>query len=269
MPFTPPADNAVNFEGGLWTPPADNAVDFEGEDIWPDAFSNSGYQAASSSYSFNHTVLSTGNNRYLIVGVEMLSVAESVSSITYNGDALSLLGSEEAASGCRVELWGMIAPDTGTNSIAVTLSGSIASSSTAISFINVDQTSPTEGFASASAINVGAADATVDVTTTTNRAWVVDAVCTTDTAITVGAGQLAGANVTGAGGSGAMSREGPKITAGTVTMSWGAVGAAQTWAIAAIALRPVQVAAGAASIGSVFGSIVFGGTPKNIFNRAA
>lgn len=203
-----------------------------------DAASNSGYQAASSSYSWSHTC--TGSNRYLTVGISMLSLAQTVTGITYNSVSLSLLGVRASVSGAaRVELWGLVAPATGSNTIAVTLSGAIASAGNASSYTGVHQTSPTEAFNSAQATNVGAADATVDVTTVADNAWAVDIVCTDDTAITVGAGQTQTGNVTGAGGSGAMSYEGPKTPAGVITMSWTDVAGLATWAIGSIALRPV------------------------------
>lgn len=203
-----------------------------------DAASNSGYQAAASSYSWNHTC--TGSNRYLTVGISMLSLAQTVTSITYNGVAMTLLGNQNSVSGAaRVEMWGLIAPDTGTNLIAVTLSGAIASAGNASSYTGVNQTSPIEAWNSAQATNVGAADATVNVTTVADNDWCVDIVATDDAVITVGAGQTQAGNVTGAGGSGAMSYEGPKTPAGSVTMSWANVGTLATWSIGSIALRPV------------------------------
>lgn len=204
-----------------------------------DAASNSGYKAASSSYSWSHTC--TGNDRYLVVGISMLSLAQTVSGITYNSIAMTLLGSRNSITGaCRVELWGLLAPSLGTNTIAVTLTGAIASAGNASSYTRVHQTSPIEGFNSAQATNVGAADATVNVTTVADNDWCVDVIATDDGSITVGAGQTQAGNVTGAGGSGAMSYEGPKTPAGSVTMSWTGVGALATWSIGSIALRPTQ-----------------------------
>lgn len=216
------------------------AVEIRAEVIMFDAASNSTYQASASSYNWSHTT-ATGSNRYLIVGVSMLSVAGStVSSITYNSVAMTFLGAISSVSGAvRAELWGLVAPSTGSNSIAVTLSTGLISAACAVSFTGVHQTSPTEGFNSASATNVGAADATVNVTTVATNDWVVDQVATDDTAITVGAGQTSRNNVTGAGGSGADSTE-PATTPASVTMSWTNVAGLATWSIVAIALRDVN-----------------------------
>ncbi len=209
-----------------------------------DAASNSGYQSATSSYSWSHTC--SGINRYLVVGIAMLSLAQTVSNITYNGVALSLLGTKASISGAaRIELWGLVAPATGSNTIAVTLSGSIASAGCAASYTGVHQTVSTEAFNSAQATNVGAADATVNVTTIANNDWVVDIVATDDTAITIGTGNTSRNNVTGVGGSGAMGDTGGSISpAASTTMSWTNIGALNTWAIGGIALRPTTASGG-------------------------
>lgn len=208
-----------------------------------DAASNSTYKTAASTYSWSHTC--TGSNRYLTVGISMLSVAgSSVSSITYNGVALSLIKAQASVSGAvRAELWGLIAPASGSNTIAVTLSASLDSIGGAVSFTGVHQVSPYEGANSATATNVGAADATVDVTTVSVNDVCIDVVASDDTAITVGTGQTSQNNVTGTLGSGAMSTEGPKNPSGAVTMSWTAVGALATWSIASVALRPIPALA--------------------------
>lgn len=207
-----------------------------------DAATASGYKTASSSYNFSHTT--AGSNRYLRVCVSMLSVGGStVTGITYNSVALSFVGAQASVSGAvRVEEWGLVAPATGSNTVAVTLSTALDSAAGAGSYTGVQQTSPRETYQSAQATNVGAADATVAVTTVADNAMVVDCVASDDTAITVGAGQVESWNTTGTLGSGAASRE-PKGTAGSVTMSWTAVGAAATWSIGAVALRPVAAGA--------------------------
>jgi hypothetical protein len=205
-----------------------------------DASSNSGYQTAQSTYSWSHTC--SGDHRILIVSVSMLSVAgSSVTGITYNSIALTKIRSDASVSGAvRTELWRLIAPATGANTVEVTLSAGLDSISAANSFTGVDQINPIDAQNGASATNVGAADATVSVTTVADGCVVVDSVGTDDTAITVGAGQTQRSNVTGTLGSGASSSEGPKSPAGAVTMSWTDVGAAATWTISVVSLAPVQ-----------------------------
>ena len=212
-------------------------------DIAFDAASNSGYQAATSTASWSHTC--TGSSRYLLVGVSMLSLAQTVTGITYNGVALTFLGSQNSVTGAaRTELWGLVAPASGTNTIAVTLSGAIAWSGNASSYTNVNQAVPTEAWNAAQATNVGAADATVTVTTVADRDFTVDILATDDAAVTVGTGQTQTGNVTGAGGSGAMSYKGPKTPADATAMYWANVGALATWTIGSIALRPLAASSG-------------------------
>lgn len=204
-----------------------------------DATSNSGYQAAASTYSWGHTC--AGTDRYLAVDVGVLSVpGTTVTGITYNGVALSFIGAKSTVSGAgRVECWGLANPASGSNMIAVTLSASVASAGVAASYVGVDQTTPAEGFNSAQATNVGAADATVTVTTSTDNDWVHGAVATDDTAVT--AGQTARNNVTGVGGSVANEdTDGFVHPAGTQAASYTGVGALATWAVAGYGVRSVQ-----------------------------
>jgi len=209
-----------------------------------DAVSNSGYQTAASTYNWSHTF--TGSERLAIAGVSMLSVAgSSVSSITCGVGTFTFIGSRSSAAGTvRIEQWQLIAPPTGAQTCTVTLSTGLDSVTGIVSFTGVQQTSPTEGFNSDTALNVGAADATVNVTTVADNDWVLDTVATSDGAITVGAGQTSRWNVAGALGSGAGSHEGPKTPAGSVTMSWTNVDAVQTWTIGAVAVRPAGASSG-------------------------
>lgn len=206
-----------------------------------DAASNSGYQTASSSYSWSHTC--TGSNRFLAVDVSLLSVpGTTVSAITYNGVNLEPIGSQSTVSGAgRVECWGLANPASGSNTIAVTLSAAVGSAGTAASYTGVNQTSPYEAFNSAQATNVGAATATVSVTTIAANDWVHGAIATDDGSVT--AGQTSRNNVTGALGSGANEDTGPQVSPGAVTISYTGVGALATWAIAGYGIRLVSDAA--------------------------
>lgn len=200
-----------------------------------DSASNSGYQAASSSYSWSHTC--TGDNRFLAVDVSLLSAGSNVTSITYNGVPLVQIGAQSTVTSFgRVECWGLSNPSSGTNIIAITLSGSIASAGTAVSYTGVNQYIPSESFSSNQSTNVGAADATVSVTTLSDQDWIHAAIATSDSSIT--AGQTSRNNITGVGGSGANEDFGPQ-SPGSKTMSYTGVGALATWAIGAYGIRPV------------------------------
>lgn len=144
-----------------------------------DAISDSGYQTASSSYSWTHVC--SGENRFLAVDVGILSVpGTTVTSITYNGVNLSFIGAKSTVSGAgRVECWGLVAPTIGSNNVVVTLSTSVSSASEAVSYTGVNQTTPTEAFNSNQATNTVDADATVTITTSIDNDW-VHAVCVTN-----------------------------------------------------------------------------------------
>ena len=202
-----------------------------------DSASNSGYKTATNTATWSHTC--TGSDRYLAVNVERLSTpGTTVSSITYNGASLTQIGSASSGTDVgRVEAWGLAAPASGANNIVVTLSAAVAWAGTAVSYTGVHQTSPTEGWNSATAVNVGAADATVNITTVADNCWVIAACATDDASIT--ASQTSRNNVTGAAGSGADEDSGPKTPAGSVTMTYTGVAALATWVIGGYAIRPV------------------------------
>lgn len=207
-----------------------------------DATSNSGYQAASSSLSWSHTW--SGTNRFLAVNVELLSVTDTVTAMTYGGATCTLVGAQSVAGGTgRVEQWRITgsdsgAPAAGANTISVTLSGSLACAGTAISYTGAHQTLPTESWAGASGINVGAANASVAVTPVADKTVVIAACATNDPA--AAANQTGRNDVTGAAGSGIDEDSGPTTISppSTQTMTV-AVAALKMWAIGGYAIRPV------------------------------
>ncbi len=105
-----------------------------------------------SSDTVSHTT--SGSDRLMLVGISFGSdQGDTVSSVTYNGTALTLVGaldnSDNAAS--RVEIWSLVAPDTGTNNLDVTFSGTNHKGATigVMTFNGVGQTTPLGSFASA------------------------------------------------------------------------------------------------------------------------
>ncbi len=205
-----------------------------------DAASNSGYQTAQSTYTWNHTC--AGPEGILLVGVSMLSVAgSSVSSVTYDGIALSLIDAKASVSGAvRAEAWKLEDPPTGSSlAVVVTLSTGLDSAAGAVSLSAVKIPTSTEAANDNTATNVGAADATVAVTTVADNDWIFSVVATDDTAIT--AGQTERSNVTGTLGSGGTSTFGPQTPAGAKTMNWTNVDALKTWSIVGVAIKPATI----------------------------
>lgn len=234
--------HATNVLGNSAESSASNSVTLG---ITFDAASNSGYQSATSSLSWSHTW--SGSNRMLSVDVAMLSVTNTVTAMTYGGATCTLVGAQSIAGGTgRIEQWRICsgdsgAPGTGANTISVTLSGSLACAGVAVSRTGVHQTSPTESWTGNSGINVGAANATVNVLPVADKTIVHAAIATNDAAAT--AGQTSRNDVTGAAGSGINEDSGATTIspAASQTMTT-AVAALKMWAIAGYAVRPIAAA---------------------------
>lgn len=232
-----------------------------------DAASNSGYQAAASSLSWSHNW--QGSNRFLGIEVEMLSVNATVTAMTYGGAACTFIGAQTVAGGTgRVEMWRICqndsgAPAAGSNTISVTLSGTLACAGTAVSRANVHQTTPIESFNSNSGINAGSAtNATVVVTTATDNTVAQFGLATNDTSVT--ASGVSRNNVSGALGSG-CDQDSDQITPpGSYTGTWTGEGITAAWAIAGYAIRPAG--AGADPVGGASGAATVAGVGASQFS---
>ncbi len=103
-----------------------------------------------SSVTIPHTT--SGTNRLMLVGVSMAPKSGyTVSSITYNGDNLSVVGTRQESDKARIEIWSLIAPDTGAHDVVVTLSSSDHEGAAVgvMTFTGVDQSTPLGTFTSA------------------------------------------------------------------------------------------------------------------------
>jgi len=208
-------------------------------DINFDTASNSAYQAALSTYNWSHTVNPWFASRYLIVNVSILA-SGTVSSITYNSVNLTKIRSD--VNGVYTnELWGLVAPATGTKTITVTLSASLTSISSAASYFYVHQTSPIEAN---NGSNGTGNPASTTVTTVADRDLVVAGLTTqTASGVTDATTQDNRTNNTGVLGSGYLSDRGIKTPAGSTAIQWNNITALQSWAISAVALRPTTALA--------------------------
>ena len=204
------------------------------------------------SLTWSHTVGAAGTNRILIVGVSIRNnSSQTVSSVTYAGAALTLIGQTTNSTNARVEIWRRIAPATGTNNVVVTLSAAARFVGGAASFTGVSQTAAL-ALGSYFSATGNTTTPTVNVTSVGQGQLVVDTIAnntlaTGTTAPCVGAGQTqlwsdrttngtAGNNTPGAG-----STEPGPAGVGTVTMSWRLEGCSgsnnRQWAIGAVALK--------------------------------
>lgn len=200
--------------------------------------SNSGYITADSAYTWNFATVAADDS-FLALDVHLFGNA-TVTGLTFNGDALTLIGVRSAAGDThRVECWGLVNPDIGTYAVAVFLSAAVDSVTTAAQYENVQQTSPTGWFTSASATNSGTADnASVTVDCHTDGSVIHAACVSNDGAIS--AGQTSLNNVSGAGGSAVQEDTGTPVSPPTpTTMTCTGLGTTAVWAIGAYAIRPV------------------------------
>ena len=127
--------------------------------------SSSGTTPDQASVTISHTT--SGTDRLMLVSVTTDPHGESVSSITYNGNNLTLVGSAEGPGAhSRAEIWALVAPQIGSADVIVTLTGAGHQGVIAgvMTFNGVDQTTPFENFAT----NVGTSTtATATVTSST------------------------------------------------------------------------------------------------------
>ena len=192
-------------------------------------------EAAATSVNMNH-IVGNGSNRFLIVSVAIERETDRVTAMTYAGQALTFVGtSVDPTTTARVEVWRLIAPATGTNTVSVTFNSLSSVVVAAISFANVNQTTPIA--ASQFATGNATLTASASVASATNQV-VLATIAADDAAnsVTPGSGQtsrwnvLNAADVIGAGSTKAGS-------ATSTTMSY-TLGDNKGWAMGLLAIQP-------------------------------
>jgi len=129
--------------------------------------------AGTHTLTFNHVTTATAN-RLLLVGISMnISgvTGTTVTGVTYNGTALTFVGAHnDAGPSRRVEMWSLLAPASGTNTIVVTVNlpagGNVGVVAGATTFTGVDQTVPLGTFVSAN--GAAGANSQLDVPSVVN-----------------------------------------------------------------------------------------------------
>lgn len=178
-----------------------------------------------------------GTNRYLQVFITTDAEADTPVSVTYNGDAMTQIASRVDRANCESFLYELINPDSGTNTITVTMgtTGNIICS--AISFVDVHQTTPS-GTPSTESANSGTAPS-LDISSASDEI-VADYVSTLGGAatLTVGASQTERTNLSQSAShtQGSSTETG----AGTTTMSW-TISGAQKFNHIAVAVKPATL----------------------------
>lgn len=123
------------------------------------------------SLTFSHTC--TGSDRILFVmGHDQSGASSLVTGVTYNGVAMTQIGSGVRVPGDRyLTMWYLIAPATGANNVVVSASGSTGLRFSAISYTGAKQS----GQPDANTTNTGSSvsSITTTVTTVANNCWML------------------------------------------------------------------------------------------------
>ena len=211
--------------------------------------STTGTLSSGTSLSFSHTT-GSGSNRLLLVGVSFNgSAARTVSSVTFNSIALSLVGTSYQSNSRRVEIWRLVAPTASTTAnVVVTFAagtGTLYAVAGAMTFAGVNQCNPLGTFLSAT----GAASPVSVVPTTVADDLVFDTVVAGDSTLAFGPGQAEQWNASqGTNVRGSASTETASGT--STTMDW-TMGTSGAWASGAVPIKPVNTAVSCATANSV------------------
>ena len=182
-----------------------------------------------------YTVPSAGINKVLMVEVNLGYTGLSVTSVTYNGIALSSLGYITSGNN-RMEIWYLVAPIAGTSKdIVVTLNNYSAVGLTAMTWSNVNQTNP---FGTMASTNNGNGSTVSLLPSSSLGQVVMDFLTTTTSPVTATAGQNVFTSFHN--GSSCYNTSGYKAaTTGSTTMSYSF--ASSNYGYMAFAINPSTV----------------------------
>jgi len=185
--------------------------------------------------TFDHTVSALGSDQIIIVGVSTKDSGITASGVTYDGLVLAKIRSDvQPNNDAESSLWYRIAPTTGTNQVAVTLSTQENVAIGALSLNKVNLADPI----GADNGNDGLDDTpTVDVVTTVNDSWVVDDVNTLDGGMTASGVQIERWEAVEGSTLSAGSTQVTTST-GSYTMSWTNAAGGKEWVITAAEIKP-------------------------------
>jgi hypothetical protein len=204
--------------------------------------------AGNSTWNWSHTC--AGSNLILVVGIGIVDTNGTpalVSTITYGAQNFVKIRRDANGNANFSELWYLIAPLTGANTITVQLSAVPAQSAGggSISLTGVAQSNPIDAQNTANGVGTSASGT---VTTVTNNAWIIDVV--NDNAndmatATAGGSQLKRYAISESGASRSTfgSTRGAVTPTGATTMTWTGITAGQ-WGQSLVAVKPVGAGGG-------------------------
>ena len=194
--------------------------------------------------SWAHTV-GSGTNRFLTVCTQARDTMAgdvAVTTVTANGVPLRKVRGDlrtEGGASFGTELWYLVNPSVGTNTIAVTWKGALSDYGvgSATSYFGVNQVTPIDAHAGRGSRGT---ILSTTITTVANHALITDcAIGQTNSGLTLGAGQTTRVDrvTTGPLDGAGVSTVNDKAVAGSETMDW-TQALAENWVISAVSLRP-------------------------------
>jgi len=197
-----------------------------------DAFTHN-TSGSGTSHSFSHTC--SGSDRIILVYTR--SDISQPTGITYNSVAMTKIADVSPISGDKGSCWYLVAPATGSNTVAITYGSSQSySHALAVSYTGAKQTGQPDAF-TADATQTGTT-ASITVTSTVDNCWIMAGHNEN------GAGATsAGANTTERGtGSNSLRwweySSNPKTPAGSQTLNFASTSSGSIWGIVGVSIAP-------------------------------
>ncbi len=182
-----------------------------------DAASTGEKTTSSTSITVSHTC--TGNNLILFVGVGTFdsSAGQKVSGVTYNGVAMTQIGTRRVAGSLDNTLWYLINPATGTHDIVASYASQNECYLVAASYTGAKQT----GQPDATAGNAGQSSTAITavVTTVADNCWVVMSATCNSLGLAAGASTTMRVSATPNDAIGFFDNNAAKTPAGAVTLT--------------------------------------------------
>lgn len=184
---------------------------------------------------YTATVATSGSNRGLLVFVATTSQA-TPHNMRYNGVTMTQeIAAQEPDTGKRIAIWSLVAPASGSNTLAMSFSAAAAMALTALPLVDVDQTDFVNNprAATGSAVTAGGTGYTSTATEV-----VFDTLSWAGTTAAVGAQQTQLSNIV-SGGSSIRNAASYESGSAAVSPTW-SLGAATNWIAAAVSCKSVS-----------------------------
>jgi len=137
-------------------------------DIAFDNFTNGGFFASGTTDTYSHTV--SGSDKILFVFIRLGGTSDLVTSVTYNGDGMTLVDKDIGSNNLGTYLYYLVNPDSGTHDVTINLSSTATVLSTASSYNGANQTTQLDATGKTSGTGtIG----TISLTTVADNTWIV------------------------------------------------------------------------------------------------